>query len=94
MEDFFAQPPWNIDKALLNLKRSVRELKLVERGDRYEWDAKTVLVLRVEGQAIHAQLAQRPALQPQYNAFVLSAAPDVRKLLDEIKKRLARWSDE
>jgi hypothetical protein len=94
MDDFFALPAWNVREALLNLKRQLRESKLVERGDAYEFEAKTVLRLSVQDNAIEAQLALRPAVQPEWSSWLLKAAPDVRQLLQETKKRLAKWSEE
>jgi hypothetical protein len=94
MDDFFAQPTWNVREQLLNLKRQLRCTALIERGDDYQFEAKTVLRLSVQGDVIEAQLALRPAQQPQWSHWQLKAAPDMRQLLQETKKRLAKWSEE
>jgi hypothetical protein len=94
MDDFFAPPAWNGPQALLNLKRQLRDTGLVERGDDYQFEAKTVLRLSLQADVIDAQLALRPALQPAWSHWQLKAAPDVRQLLQETKKRVAKWSEE
>jgi hypothetical protein len=93
MNDFFAQPAWNMREQLLNLKRQLRDLKLTERGEQFEFNAKVVVKLAVNGDAIHAQLAKSPAIQPQWDSFAINSAPGMRRLTDEAKKRVQRWTE-
>jgi len=44
--------------------------------------------------ALSVRLAQAPHLQPRWDRHLLQSHADVRHFLDELKKRLARWSDE
>jgi hypothetical protein len=94
-DDFgFAPPPFNPDNALLQLKRSLRDLKLAERGNGFELRGKRVVELVVDGAQINARLARRLMLTPQWDTQAVKSAADQRKLLDEVKKRLARWEHE
>jgi len=94
-DDFgFAPPPFRPDEALVTLKRQLRDLKLAERGNAYELRGKRVIELVVEGAAIQTRLARRPMLTPEWDRVVLKSAADQRKLVEELKKRLARWEHE
>jgi len=94
-DDFgFAPPPFKPDDALLQLKRSLRDLKLAERGNGFELRGKRVVELAVDGAQINARLARRLMLTPQWDTQAVKSAADQRKLLDEVKKRLARWEHE
>ena len=95
-DDFggFASPPFKAEDVLRQLQRSLRDLKLTERGPGFEWHGKRVLELRVDGEVIRARLARKLALSPEWDALVLKTNADSRKLLDEVKKRLARWDRE
>ena len=90
----FAPPPFKAEEALLQLKRSLRDLKLAERGNGFELRGKRVLELQAEGVAITARIARKLALTPEWDRQVIQSAPDQRKLIDDIKKRLARWERE
>ena len=90
----FAAPPFKPDEALLSLKRQLRDLKLAERGNAFEQRGKSVVQLAIEGDALQAKLARRLALTPEWDRMTLKSAADTRKLLDELKKRLARWEHE
>ena len=93
-DDFFALPPFNAAEALVALKRQLRDLKLDERGPGFELRGKRVVELAIEGDSIVARLARRRALMPQWDRLTLKSAADSRKLIDDIKKRLARWEHE
>jgi len=84
-------PPFKADEALVALKRALRDLKLSERGNAYEQRGKRVVELAVEAGAIQAKLARRLALTPEWDRISVKSAPEQRKLIDEVKKRLARW---
>lgn len=90
----FAPPPFNADNALMQLKRALRDLKLAERGLAYELRGKRVVELAPEGSAIHVKLARKLALTPEWDKSAVGSATEQRKLIDEVKKRLARWERE
>jgi hypothetical protein len=92
--DGFAPPPFNADSALMTLKRSLRDLKLAERGNAFELRGKRVVELVVEGSAINVKLARRLMLTPEWEKLAVKSAPEQRKLIDEVKKRLAKWEAE
>jgi hypothetical protein len=89
-----APPPFDADHALLTLKRFARDQALAERSEGWMLAGNVVLKLAVEGGAVKAQLAKRPARTPEWDMFTLKSAPDSRKLQDEIKRRLLRWKDD
>ncbi|HSW06843.1 hypothetical protein [Aquabacterium sp.] len=95
-EDFFAPPAFNPDEALQQLKRSLRDLRtLSERGNGYDLKGQPVIALAAEDKTITARLAKRPARNsPEWDSFTLSASPDVRRFTDEVKRRVARWTEE
>jgi hypothetical protein len=73
------------------LKRQLRDLKLAERGNAFEQRGKRVVELAIDADTIQAKLARRLALTPEWDRMTVKSAADQRKLLDEVKKRLARW---
>ena len=89
-----APPPFKADEALQQLKRSLRDLKLAERGIGFELRGRRVLELEIDGATIRARVARKPALTPEWDRQLVQSSTDQRKLLDEIKKRLARWEQE
>lgn len=94
-DDFFAPPAFDPAAGLQNLRRSLRDLRqLSERGGNFELRGRAVADFAIEGQAIQARLARQPAHVPQWDTRLLKSSADVRQLVDEVKKRLARWSDE
>jgi len=96
-DDFgFAPPPFKPADALVQLKRSLRDLRtLTERGDGHELKGARVIELAAGETAIDAKLARRPSRQvPEWDRFTLASSADVRKFSDEVKKRLARWTEE
>jgi len=90
----FAPPPFNAEAALVTLKRALRDLKLAERGNAYELRGKRVVELAGEAGAIHAKLARRLALTPEWDRVAVKSAGDQRKLIDEVRKRLSKWESE
>ena len=93
-DDFFALPLFNAADALVALERQLRDLKLDERGPGFELRGKRVVELAIDGDSIVARLARRRTLTPQWDRLTLKSAADSRKLIDDIKKRLARWEHE
>ena len=90
----FAPPPFKPEAALEQLRRALRDLKLAERGDGFELRGKRVLELRADATHITARIARKLALTPEWDRQLVQSAADQRKLVDEIKRRLARWDRE
>lgn len=94
MDDFFALPPFKPDEALIQVKRTVRELReLSERTNQFVCKGHPVLELAVQGEALVAKLARRPAHSPQWETRTMKNNADVRKFSDELKARVARWRE-
>ncbi len=95
MDDLFAPPPFRPAEALLQLKRSLRALRpLAERGEGFELQGMRVIELRSDATFITVRLARRQARTPEWDSVVLKSSADLRKCVDEVKKRLARWTEE
>ena len=93
--DDFALPAFKPEAALQQLQRSLRELRpLVERGSGYTLQGHAVLELERDDKALVARIAKRAADAPEWETMICRSSADVRKLLDAIKLRLARWTDE
>jgi hypothetical protein len=94
----FAPPPFQPEEALIQLKRSLRDLKLNERGgvqtSTFELRGKRVLELALDSGQLNARMARKLALTPEFDKQTVASASDQRKLIDELKKRLARWERE
>jgi len=90
----FAPPPFDAEQSLLQLQRALRDCKLGGRGKGFELRGKAVAELDVRDGAVAARLVRRLAATPEWDAFTVKSAADQRKLVDEVKRRLARWSDE
>ena len=90
----FAPPSFKPADALVTLKRALRDLKLAERDNAFEQRGKRVVELAIEGEAIQAKLARRLMLTPEWDRIAVKSAAEQRKLIDEVKKRLARWEHE
>ena len=90
----FAPPPFKPEDALLQIKRSLRDLKLSERGNGFELRGKRVVELSADAATITARLARKLALTPQWDTVQVRSTSDQRKLVDDVKKRLARWDQE
>jgi hypothetical protein len=94
-DDFFAPPPFKPDAALVQLKRSLREMRpLVERGEGFELQGQAVLQLSAQSDHLQVRIAKRPARSPEWDTRQLRNAAEVRSFTDEVKRRLARWSEE
>ena len=90
----FAAPPFDPAQALLQLQRAMRDCKLAARGTGFELRGKAVVTLEIEGAAIAARVVRRLASTPEWDRYTVKNAADQRKLIDEVKKRLVRWTDE
>jgi hypothetical protein len=87
-------PAFKPEEALVQLKRALRDLQLSERGNGVDKRGKRVLEWAVESDALRIKLARRLMATPEWDAQVLRQGADQRKLIDEVKKRLARWERE
>ena len=92
--DGFALPPFSAENALTQLKRSLRDLKLAERGKGFDLRGKPVLELAVDGAQINVRIARKLALTPEWDRLVVNNPAGQRKLLDDMKRRLERWERE
>ena len=90
----FAPPPFKPEEALLQIKRSLRDLKLTERGLGFDLRGKRVLELQLDATSVVVRIARKLALTPEWDKLVIRSTTDQRKLIDEVKKRLARWERE
>ena len=90
----FAPPPFNAEQALLQLKRSLRDLKLAERGIGFELRGKRVAEFEADGAVIRGRLARRLALTPEWDRVEIKSSAEQRKCVDDLKKRIERWERE
>lgn len=90
----FTPPPFRAEESLVQLKRSLRELGLTERSGGFEFQARQALSFELKEGAIVLKLARRLIRTPEFDLFTIKSGADQRKVLDELKKRLARWKDE
>ena len=93
-EPGFALPAFKPEDALQALRRALRDLKLAERGNAFELRGKRVLEAAAEAGALQVRLARKLALTPEWDRISVHNANEHRKLIDEVKKRLARWAQE
>ncbi|MBL8289348.1 MAG: hypothetical protein JNL85_15320 [Rubrivivax sp.] len=90
----FAPPPFNAEGALVQLRRSLRDLKLAERGNAFELRGKRVVELLPDDGAIVVRVARKLALTPDWDKSTVRSATEQRKVIDEVRKRLERWERE
>ena len=90
-DDFFALPPFDPAAALATLRRSLRDLKLVERAGAFELAGQPVVRASVDGDALALEIARRPARTPDWERSQARDHAAVRKFVDEVKRRLLRW---
>ncbi|MBT9492936.1 MAG: hypothetical protein IV107_11465 [Paucibacter sp.] len=94
-DNFFAPPAFKPDEALTQLKRVLRDIRpLSERNNQYSLQGQVVLGLSLTGAVLQARLAKRPASSPDWELRDCKNSAEVRALQDEIKRRVARWTDE
>jgi hypothetical protein len=89
-----APPPFNPEQSLLQLQRAMRDCKLTARGKGFESRGKAVVELEIQDATVAARLVRRLVATPEWDRFTVKSAADQRKLIDEVKKRLVRWTDE
>jgi hypothetical protein len=94
-ESSFAPPPFKPAEALIQLKRSLRDLRpLAERGNGFDLQGKRVIELEHDDSTLTVRFAKRHSATPEWDRLVLKNGADLRKCVDEAKKRLARWTEE
>ena len=100
---FFALPPFKADEALVGLRRQLRELKpLTEKtgSSPHRFDIKGLPVIELslsDDQAVPAVVAasvKRPSQRPEWQKQPLKSSADVRRFVDEVKRKLKAWEDE
>jgi hypothetical protein len=92
-DDFFAPPAFDPAAALATLKRSLRDLRLVERAGAFELAGQPVARAGIDGPALVLELARRPARNPEWERSRATDHAMVRKFVDELRRRLARWAE-
>ena len=88
-------PPFNAEAAWVQLQRSLRDLGLTLRAGGFERQGRRAIEVTVNDSAIDLRLARRLTVRtPDWDAFVVRSGADQRRFLDEVKRRLARWTDD
>ena len=90
----FAPPPFDAAAALLQLKRQLRDLKLSERGSRFELKGRAVVELDIQAGHIDARIARRASMTPEWMPHTLSSSADVRGFIDSVKRQLTKWNSD
>lgn len=90
-----APPPFDAAAALQTMRRFARDQRsLVERGEGWLLGADLVLKLAVDGATLQVQLVRRPSRAPEWDSFTLKAPTDLRRVQEEVRRRLVRWQDD
>lgn len=92
-ENAFAPPPFKADEALATLKRHLRDLRLLERAGRFEWNGDPLLEAGVEGATVRVRVVKRPARSPEWTTTLLKNSADLRKFTEDFKRQFARWKE-
>jgi hypothetical protein len=92
-DDFFAPPPFDPASALATLKRQLRDLKLAERGGAFELAGQPVARAEAGDGVLKLALARRPARSPDWDASEARDHAQLRRFVDELKRRVGRWNE-
>jgi hypothetical protein len=92
-DDFFAPPPFDAGSALATLRRTLRELKLVEREGTWELKGKAIARARAEGPVLRLEVVKRPSTSPEWERAEAADHAQARRFVDDLRRRLARWED-
>jgi hypothetical protein len=92
-DDSFAPPPFDPAAARATLTRALRDLKLVERNGAFELNGHPVVRMREEGAALKLDVVRRPSRSPDWEHTQASDHAMLRRFIDDLKKRAARWAD-
>ena len=60
----------------------------------FEIAGQAAIELNVVGDSIEARVAKRLARSPEWAMHTLKSSADVRKLLDDLKRRVANWAED
>jgi aspartate oxidase len=90
----FAPPPFDAAGALVQLKRQLRDLKLSERGSRFELKGRAVVELAAQADHIDARIAKRASMTPEWLLHTLRSSADVRGFIDAVKRQMTKWSSD
>jgi hypothetical protein len=90
----FAPPPFDAAGALVQLKRQLRDLKLSERGSRFELKGHAVVELAAQADHIDARIAKRAGMTPEWLPHTLRSSADVRGFIDAVKRQMTKWSSD
>jgi hypothetical protein len=91
----FEPPPFKPAESLVQLKRSLRDMRpLAERGDNFELQGPRVVELRCDDSVITVRIARRALRSPDWDTQVVRNGADLRKCVDEVRKRLVAWTEE
>jgi hypothetical protein len=91
----FDAPPFKPAESLLQLRRSLRDMRpLAERGDGFDLQGQRVIELRCDDSFITARIARKALRSPEWDTVVIKNGADLRKCVDEVKKRLVQWTEE
>ena len=92
-DDFFAPPPFNPETARATLVRALRDLKLAERGGAFELDGQPVVQARIDGAVLRLDIVRRPSRSPDWEHAQAADHAQLRRFIDDVKKRVARWNE-
>ena len=92
-DDFFAPPPFNPETARATLVRALRDLKLDERGGAFEFKGQAVVKARIDGAVLKLDVVRRPSRSPDWEHAQAADHAQLRRFIDDMKKRVARWND-
>ena len=92
-DDFFAPPPFNPETARATLARALRDLKLAERGGAFEFNGQPVVKAAIDGQALKLDVVKRPSRSPDWDHAQANDHAQLRRFIDDVKRRVARWAE-
>ena len=92
-DDFLAPPAFKAAEALATLKRHLRDLRLIERAGRFEWNGSPLIELTLEGDTLRARSVKKPARSPEWTVRTLKSSAEVRAFTDPFKRQLALWKE-
>jgi hypothetical protein len=91
----FAPPPFKPDEALQGLRRALREMGLSERAGTFERRGLAIARVALDDEhTLDAAVVKRPLRAgPEWQRRALRNGADVREFTQDLKKKLAMWSD-
>jgi len=92
-DDFFAPPPFDPATARATLARALRDLKLTERNGAFELNGQPVVRAAVDGALLRLDVARKPARAPDWEHAQAADHAQLRRFIDDVKRRVARWGD-